>query len=658
MKNRRINQIINELITCGKLNDNDYCAEYFRVSTRTIQNDLNAISEMLADHYQLCLTKDANQNWTLQGSEEQIQLFHDDYRTEEKQFLSPTEQRQLAIMNKLLINGETVSYQALSEEFFVSRSSIAADMKTIKKFFLLDRNYLETNNSGTFFVGDEYQRQNILLQFILSMDQHHTGDANSLKPLYRSLFGDAMVSTLSLILDEFFGKLKHRVNNQSMKVIQTSLVIMVGRILQGHRIELVEEDPFNFEQLHDMTTYFLTLELSDLMESAFEIKLTDAELRSINKLFIASGIEPIKNDVEVTEKYIDLIDAAIKKMAYSTEVPLENDRLLREGLITHIIPMIYRLQNDINITNPLLDVIKEKYSVMYGLTWFVMMDIEKELNLNLTEDEVAFIMVHFQAAIERHRQSIRVLFVCPNGYGTSSLIASQVKQLLPNIDSYETLSLSKIGSKDLSQFDFIISTVPLEAQEQTEEQTIIKISPILTRQDVKIILEHYGEWFIQRSAITNRNMATNSLLSEVLRPKDIYLNHSLNEKEEVIGFLCDELVAEGCVTNEFKESVYGRESLAPTHMSNGVAMPHGNPHFVTKSKIKIFVNPQQTIWDDEKIDVVILLAIHKEDVEHVEPILQTLFNIIFDRQMIEAIFFQEEGQYIYDNIVKGVVNYG
>ncbi|AYW47274.1 hypothetical protein C7K38_02095 [Tetragenococcus osmophilus] len=56
---------------------------------------------------------------------------------------------------KRLLNYEHLSYQQLSEEYFVSRSSIANDISYIKKQFAKEELLLTFDNSGTFFNGNE-----------------------------------------------------------------------------------------------------------------------------------------------------------------------------------------------------------------------------------------------------------------------------------------------------------------------------------------------------------------------------------------------------------------------------------------------------------------------------------------------------------------------
>lgn len=68
------------------------------------------------------------------------------------------EDRRMQIF-KRLINGEHLSYQQLSDEYYVSRSSIAKDIAYLKTLFVKENLLLRFDNSGTYFQGSESQIQ-------------------------------------------------------------------------------------------------------------------------------------------------------------------------------------------------------------------------------------------------------------------------------------------------------------------------------------------------------------------------------------------------------------------------------------------------------------------------------------------------------------------
>lgn len=649
MNAQRSIEILNVLANQRKIEDLDIFVELFQVSKRTIQNDIKDITKYLENVFNITLVKKNPNKFILEGSEEEIIIFQNSLWqktvSEDKTLIT----RHHKIIKLLLIDKQTISYNELSNIFFVSKSTIASDIKNIRNYFDIEENCLLKNNQeGTYFAGNEIELQEILKKFILDKS------GNNLKISYTRMlnqlkffFNEEIVLNVKNILENFFNKLKKEINPQNINYIYSSFIILIGRKKQGYIVKFNNYKNFNYEKLKNMQTYVFTLEISELLEKKFNILINQNEKYFINKILIAGGIEPVKNIEDINNSYLNLINKAIIKMSVSIGIDLTDDEKLKDGLLTHIIPLVYRIKNNINIKNPLLSMIKKKYSVMYGLTWFVMMDLEKNFHINLSEDEVGFIMIHFQAAIERKEHLIQVLFICPNGYGTSSLLASQVKQLLPNIKSYEVLSLNQIDKKNLENFDFIISTIPLDIN----IKEMIIVSPILTKRDIKKILDEYGNWFINYKYKKNVNKIESKNLEKFIDINDIYVDCKFSSKEEIIDFLCNNLEKENAVSNEFRKSVHDRESLATTDISNGVAIPHGNPNDVMVSKIKILVNKNKILWGNEMVDVVILLAINKNNVENIEPILEKIFIMIDDREAVKENFIGLSEYKVYKKII-------
>ena len=106
----------------------------------------------------------------------------------------------------------------------------------------------------------------------------------------------------------------------------------------------------------------------------------------------------------------------------------------------------------------------------------------------------------------------------------------------------------------------------------------------------------------------------------------------------------------------YRYFLYGCSS--DPNISNGVAVPHGDPNFVHQSKVKIIVNSHKIPWGEEDVDVMIMLAINKKDVVHVEPMLQKIFTMISDRKAIENYFFKVSAGKLYKTIFEGVYEDG
>ena len=132
-------------------------------------------------------------------------------------------------------------------------------------------------------------------------------------------------------------------------------------------------------------------------------------------------------------------------------------------LLLHIKPMLNRLNYDIQIKNPLLKDIKERFSEILGLCMLSIKLMSPYYNItNISIDEISYIATYLQAAVERSVSSKRVLVVCHSGYGTSQLLSTRLKRAFPQWTIVDIVSVHRLGEIDMTNIDFIVSSVDID----------------------------------------------------------------------------------------------------------------------------------------------------------------------------------------------------
>ena len=309
--------------------------------------------------------------------------------------------------------------------------------------------------------------------------------------------------------------------------------------------------------------------------------------------------------------------------------------------------MIYRLKNGILLKNPLLSDIKKQYTLMFNITWFVLIDFEKELKIQVPEDEIGFLLVHFQSALERKVDIKKILIVCPTGLVTSELLETRLKQILPGMFLYEITSSNEVTSYSLKDFDFIITTVPI-GKADAESNKIFTISPFPTDKELLKLSRFLAatidsEKPFRKMKPLEKNFGVFNFLDMDL----IHVNQNKESMAEVLDFLLKQLEERNYVTPQYRDSLYLRERLSSTSFHTGAAIPHGNPEFVNKTKLSILVNDKKIPWGKERVDVVLLLSISKKDKKMIGPIMSQIYELLAKRETIEQVFIDKSRQEIY-----------
>ena len=114
-----------------------------------------------------------------------------------------------------------------------------------------------------------------------------------------------------------------------------------------------------------------------------------------------------------------MIDAYDPNIAYLLK---QDDGFIR-GLLAHMEPTLIRLKNGMNITNPLLDQIKQDYAVIYQNCQRIAVILQNYVGCEIPDAEIGFLAIHFGAAIVRmenqqeQKRKVWIGVVCASGIG-------------------------------------------------------------------------------------------------------------------------------------------------------------------------------------------------------------------------------------------------
>lgn len=608
-----------------------YFAKRLNVSERTIYSDLEKVAQV-SQEYGFYIEKKQGVGIKIHSTPVKKESNREDKTVSNINY--GVKERRVKIIELLLFNSGKVTFQNLSDYFFVSKSSIHADLLYIKENFLNSTTVqLISDMRGTRVDGSEEQFQNTFVLFNSFVDQIEKknemflGNHQQKHSVFKRYYGEILVQTCQRILYDFVKVHLEEISESYLYNVLNRLIVLSYRSSKGHHIE-------ETEKIHSSKA--LSYEKNELLSqisNILGIKFSKGDIQYFNKHAEANKI--VKKEIDI--KFLPVIEKALTRLSEMLRIDFAADNVLKNQLAKHFPPMVYRLKNNIIIENPFLTQIKNEFGLMYDITWFVMSSFEEELGIHFTDKEIGFLMIYFQSALDRMQISKKVLIVCPTGITTSGLLLNRVKKILPPVNVFEVASFDDMHKINFNEIDFIISTAHIKVK---NIPTLI-VSPLINDDDMQNILNFYNSTFVLKEKDSKKKLANCSLMKLQKYTNENYIEFDCeyNTFKELINDVTDRLYKDGYVDIEYKNSLINREKMGGTNLPTGVAVPHGNPQYVKKTVIAVIVNRKPIKWnDDQNVRVVFFVCIAKEDIKNVKEILGEIYNLIDDREIIDQVF--------------------
>ena len=296
----------------------------------------------------------------------------------------------------------------------------------------------------------------------------------------------------------------------------------------------------------------------------------------------------------------------------------------------HIPPMIYRLRSNNKTENPFTSQIKNEFSLTFNVIWVVLSEYEQELGISFNEDEIAFLTMYFQAAIERARMNRKILIVCQMGIATSELLINRIKNVLPSLDTFEVASVAELEQMPLNEYDLIISTIKVDIP----KKQVILVSPFLTKEDIERIKQSD---LLPKAENNVLKLVRAHHLMKFVDKDFVFVNTDFSSKEELIEQVGEVLIENGFVTQQFIQTVQEREEMGSTDLPTGTAVPHGNSTCVNQTIIVLVKNKKKFKWNKYYVDLVFLICIAKQDTFQTRNILADIYNIIDSNEQLKQL---------------------
>lgn len=431
------------------------------ISRRTVYYIVNKINDVFYDLRMEPINNKRGQGYYLTSNQKKVvdSILHSDGTL---QNLSPDERVHYLIC-WMMYPKANIHIENIMELFDISRNSVFNDLKDLKsEIEKYDVSLYFDIKNGYMINGQVFSKRALLLYYLkILLKKIH----------YKSIeFLDVSeVETFYSRLQQISLKMHNEYNDYNLLAI-ACLLNIVHYVDEKFDFSILElRDLEKTEELHMIDKYFQDLNVHERLY--LTIHLLGSKAGSIIRL------DDSQRDIQLFELALHLVDLFERQT--SCDISEKNE--LVNSLYMHFKLSMYYYQLSIQISNTLLEDVKENYGNLYQMIKNLCESMDDEFPFILTDSEISYITMHFGGHLKQVQGKfyalIRVLIVCPSGISTSTLLKREVEDLYANVTVIAATAAENIAQYK-ENIDFIVSTIDLDT-----DIPWIKVNAILTKDD-------------------------------------------------------------------------------------------------------------------------------------------------------------------------------
>lgn len=597
--------------------------EELRISKRTVYYDVDKINSWLKEQGLDELKYVRAAGFYLDEEEKQQikQRLHSFDKAGSYEFSRKERMAWTAIL--ILTREKTIYLQDLMDKLGVSRSTLLADIKELKKQvsqFKVQLNFHKP--SGYYIAGEEQDKRKMLIYCLtqvltnrgwndlLSEVQLTIQDTPGLSP---EMFQRTDLETIYEILDEIESFSGVHYTDDVMETLTAHIFMLIKRFNQGKYIKM---DPVEKQVIKETKEYTAARFICRKIESGFRLEVPDDEACYLATYLLGAKISDYDTH-ELENQDLGILKSMAVRMVDDFQkyacVFFQNRKELERNLLIHLKPAYFRIKYGIDLENPLSKSVQESYQDLFILTKKVVHHFEYVLGKKVSDDEVAYIAMHFGGWIDKEGVRVearkKAAVVCASGIGTSRILQKQIEDLMPFVDVVHVYTVREYEKASLADLDFVISTTPVSrkqvpvfivnpilnpsekesllkqvqaSEKKPKSETIDALMDIIRKhadiKDESMLIQELKAYY-QSNKEAKSEVDQKPMLNEVLTADKIQFADSVQSWQDALQMASDPLLADQSISQSYIDAMIENVNKMGPYIviAPGIALPHARP---------------------------------------------------------------------------------
>lgn len=512
----RAYDILNQFIAINYPVSLERIAQEFQVSERTIRNEIHEINEFLLLRDMPLINSLRNKGFILELSMEEKKSLIEIIKEKKEKVYFTREERLLDLILEFSLGEPGALIYKKEDEYQVSKSTLDNDMKCLREILSgYEVKLVSLGSQGVILQGSERTIRTMLFDVINRM----VGVVNIAQLNNRTLTLNENILLKYIKLSDFeiVNTLYDSIISETDYDIyrsQSILLVLIWVYRLNHSDYLAIKVPENENVSSECSEESRMTNFIDQVCEEFQMTVPSIEKKYINFMLETLNGDDVSNTIEWVQSQVITIQL-IRYVELETKIPFrKKEEALYEGLQQHIAKLISRINEGLQVMNPLTENIKSNYNPIFNSIkqFFYKGNIKKVMFNAVTDDELAFLTIHFLTSASELNKELRYFYkavvLCNHGVATGNLLAAGLKERF-EIDIVAVLSSSDTKVIEKLDVDVVFSTSPINFK----IKPVLILDPIITEKNETTVIDFLKTNKGSRRLKTDTNNSTNLFYS-------------------------------------------------------------------------------------------------------------------------------------------------
>ncbi|MEL0625995.1 BglG family transcription antiterminator [Salinibacterium amurskyense] len=536
--------------------------------------------------------------------------------------------RQYHLVRRLGDAPEGTDIHALAESFFVSESTIEADLRKVKS--VVEESGLTLSRRGPLVIlsGSEPNLRRLLSKMFRHEESQGFLELESIQREFESSDLRSFKTALLDLLDSH----GYFVNEYGINHVLLHVAIAADRT--GPLNSAGADEPSISSDETPSASAAFSKDLAALITTHFGANLrqddvNEIELLLTTRVITRSAGSSSPADVDL-EELITRVRRTVQHVGEEYLIDLDDDDFIMR-LSLHVRNLILRAQDLSYSRNPMTRSIKTTYPMIYELAVFIAAEVQRDEGIIIHDDEISYIALHVGSHLERQaKQEVRLTaaLVCPNYHDLHVILRERIEAVLGDeLHLRIVITRTDVDLAELST-DLVLTTIDL----RSFADNVVLIQPFLTETDVDAIRRAIGR--VRR--LRRRRQLTDELL-RFFDPALFLRNFSAPSEEAMIAALGHRMIEAGVIDHGYITGAIERERMSSTAFTDTLAVPHAMTMNAHRTAISIVINETPMLWGENRVNVIALIAFSAEGRNTFQTVFDQFVTVFSDRDYVQQL---------------------